>query len=105
LACNSPDTYSGLPYDFTNSNLVITVTVSDIGNAGGGIFLDDDGSTNNGVVFVFGGGGAQGTGVGNSAYWSAPESVKAGRKAMDSGHRRQRCPHCRKWICNEQRRE
>jgi hypothetical protein len=69
---NSPDTYSGLPYDFTNSNLVVTVTVN--GLSDGGIWLDTDGSNQNGIVLVLGGngygGGARGGPAGNSVYRS-----------------------------------
>ena len=50
---NGPETISDLPYVFTNSNLSVTVTVNDVSD--GGIRLDNDGTQNNGVVFVLGG--------------------------------------------------
>jgi hypothetical protein len=69
---NNPTTYSGLPYDYTNSNLVVTVTVNVLSD--GGIWLDTDGSNHNGIVLVLGGngygGGARGGPAGNSVYWS-----------------------------------
>ncbi len=60
---NSPDTYSGLPFDFTNANLSITVTVNNLRDED--IWLDSDGTINNGVLLVLGG-NAQAE---NWAYW------------------------------------
>ena len=51
---NNPDTYSGLPFVF-NNNFLLTVTVN--GLSDGGIWLDTDGSINNGVLLVLGGNG------------------------------------------------
>jgi LPXTG-motif cell wall-anchored protein len=61
---NSPETYSGLPFDFTNSNFALTVTINNLRDEG--IWLNTDGSRNNGVLFV-GGGNAQ---HGDWAYWA-----------------------------------
>ena len=60
---NSPETYSGLPFDFTHANFSLTVTIN--GLRDGGIWLDTDGSRNNGILFVAGGNAQQG----NWAYW------------------------------------
>jgi hypothetical protein len=65
---NSPETYSGLPFDFANSNFSLTVTVN--GLRDGGIWLNTDGSRNNGILFVAGGNGQQG----NWAYWHTFEN-------------------------------
>jgi hypothetical protein len=78
---NSPLTYSALPYNFTNSNLAVTVTLN--GLSDGGIWFDTflTGNTNNtqvmGVLLVLGG-NAYGSGcreptcpgAGNSIYWA-----------------------------------
>jgi hypothetical protein len=60
---NNPETYTGLPFDFANSNFSLTVTINALRDEG--IWLDTDGSRNNGILFVAGGNG----GVGNWAYW------------------------------------
>lgn len=60
---NNPETYSGLPFDFTNSTFSLTVTINSLRDEG--IWLDTDGSRNNGVLLVLGG-NAQ---AGNWAYW------------------------------------
>jgi PEP-CTERM motif len=60
---NSPDTYTGLPYDFTNSNFSLTVTINSLRDEG--IWLDSDGTINNAVLLVLGGNAQQG----NWAYW------------------------------------
>ncbi len=67
---NNPETYSGLPFDFTNSGLLLTVTVNNLSD--GGIWLDTDGSRNNGVLLVLGGNGYGGgnPGGGTWAYWA-----------------------------------
>jgi hypothetical protein len=69
---NSPETISVLPFIFNNSGLSVTVTVN--GLSDGGIRLDNDGTQNNGIVFVLGGngygGGNRSGGAGNSAYWA-----------------------------------
>jgi len=52
---NSPETYSGLPFDFTNQNFQLTVSVNHLSD--GGIWLNTDGSRNNGVLLVLGGNG------------------------------------------------
>ena len=69
---NSPETYSGLPFDFTNQNLRLTVTVNYLSD--GGIWLNTDGSRNNGVLLVLGGNGygygGPGNGGGTWAYWA-----------------------------------
>jgi hypothetical protein len=59
---NSPDTYSGLPFDFTN-NFMLTVTINNLRDEG--IWLDSDGTINNAVLLVLGGNAQQG----NWAYW------------------------------------
>jgi hypothetical protein len=69
---NGPDTYSGLPFVFTNSNnFLVTVTVN--GLSDGGIWLDTDGSINNAILLVLGGNGygfgSGSSGAGNSIYW------------------------------------
>ncbi|MGZ5529064.1 MAG: Ig-like domain-containing protein [Limisphaerales bacterium] len=74
---NSPETYSGLWFNFTNTSFSLTVTISSLRDEG--IWLDTDGSRNNGVLLVLGG-NAQ---AGNWAYWhiaqngslSAPQDV------------------------------
>ncbi len=67
---NSPLTYTGLPFDFTNFT-VTTVAVS-VGDSG--IFLRTDGTNKNGIVLVIGGEGygqgQRGGGAGNSLYFS-----------------------------------
>jgi hypothetical protein len=60
---NNPETYSGLPFDFTNSGFSVTVTINNLRDEG--IWLDTDGSRNNGILLVLGGNG----GIGNWAYW------------------------------------
>ena len=60
---NSPETYSGLPFDFANSNFSLTVTVN--GLKDGSIWLNTDGTRDNGILFVAGGNGQ----TGNQAYW------------------------------------
>ena len=74
---NNPLTYSGLPFDFTNSNLQVTVTVN--GLSDGGIWLDSNGTENNGVLLVLGGNGyglgARGGGAGNSVYWALGTNI------------------------------
>jgi hypothetical protein len=55
---NSPETYSGLPFDFTNSNFSLTITINSLRDEG--IWLDTDGSRNNGILFVAGGNAQQG---------------------------------------------
>src|SRR5207302_7864229 len=60
---NNPDTYSGLPFDFTNSNFCLTVTINNLRDEG--IWLDSDGTINNAILLVLGG-NAQ---TGNWAYW------------------------------------
>jgi hypothetical protein len=68
---NNPPTYTALPYDLSNTNLSLTVTVNAL--ADGGIWLDTDGTNKNGVPLVLGGGsygeGQRGGAAGNSAYW------------------------------------
>jgi hypothetical protein len=59
---NSPDTYSGLPFDFTN-NFMLTVTINNLRDEG--IWLDSDGTINNAVLLVLGGNAQRG----NWAYW------------------------------------
>ena len=60
---NNPDTYTGLPFDFTNSNFSLTVTINSLRDEG--IWLDSDGTINNAVLLVLGGNAQQG----NWAYW------------------------------------
>jgi LPXTG-motif cell wall-anchored protein len=60
---NSPDTYTGLPYDFTNTNFSLTVTINSLRDEG--IWLNSDGTINNAVLLVLGGNAQQG----NWAYW------------------------------------
>ncbi len=66
---NQPPTYSGLPYDF--SNFTLDVTVNNLGD--GGIYLHTDGTSNNGILLVTGGGGygqgQRGGPSGNSIYF------------------------------------
>src|SRR6516165_11946990 len=73
---NSPDTYSGLPYVFSNTNLLVTVTVN--GLSDGGIWLDTDGSISNGILLVLGGNGYgfgnRSGGAGNSIYWHVDQN-------------------------------
>jgi hypothetical protein len=86
---NSPLTYSGLPYDFTNSNLSVTVTVNALGD--GGIWLDTDGTNQNGILLVLGGNGygqgSRGATAGNEAYWHVVQngSVNGGNEVVGSG--------------------
>ena len=70
---DSPFTYSGLPFDFTNSHFSVTVTMT-IGDSG--FWLDTDGTTHNAIGVCF---GCQGYGLsvgpgngisGRAAYWS-----------------------------------
>jgi hypothetical protein len=73
---NVPFTYSGLPFDFTNSHFSVTVTIT-VGDSG--FWLDTDGTTNNAIGVCFGCRGF-GTSVspgdlppfpaGTAAYWS-----------------------------------
>jgi hypothetical protein len=79
IPSNSPLTWSSLPYNFTNSNLSLTVTVN--GLSDGGIWLNSFLTANsnntqvNGVLLVLGG-NAYGAGcrtcagAGNSIYWA-----------------------------------
>jgi len=61
---NGPLTYSGLPFNFLNSDTFsITVTINSLRDEG--IWLDTDGTNQNGVLLVLGGNGQQG----NWAYW------------------------------------
>src|SRR6478672_6143942 len=61
---NGPLTYSGLPCNFLNSDTFsITVTINSLRDEG--IWLDTDGTNQNGVLLVLGGNGQQG----NWAYW------------------------------------
>ena len=60
---NSPDTYTGLPFNFTNSNFSLTVTINSLRDEG--IWLNSDGTINNAVLLVLGGNAQQG----NWAYW------------------------------------
>jgi hypothetical protein len=60
---NNPETYSGLPFNFTNTNFSLTVTINGLRDEG--IWLDTDGTRNNGILLVLGG-NAQ---TGNWAYW------------------------------------
>jgi hypothetical protein len=68
---DAPFTYSGLPFDFTNSHFSVTVTMR-IGDSG--FWLDTDGSTFNSIGICFGCNGFSGIGSpfprGTSAYWS-----------------------------------
>src|SRR5690242_8045104 len=59
---NNPDTYTCLPYDFTN-NFSITVTINALRDEG--IWLDSDGTINNGILLVLGGNAQRG----DWAYW------------------------------------
>ena len=72
---DNPFTYSGLPFDFTNSHFSVTVTLT---IADSGFWLDTDGTTHNAIGICFGCNGFQ-TSVppnlppppaGTSAYWS-----------------------------------
>jgi hypothetical protein len=54
---------SFLPFDLPNSNLSLTVTINDLRDEG--IWLDTNGTHNNGILLVLGGNG----GAGNWAYW------------------------------------
>jgi PEP-CTERM motif len=69
---DSPFTYSGLPFDFTNSHFSITVTIN--GLSDGGFWLDTDGTTHNAIGICFGcqgfGGGNTAFPAGTAAYWS-----------------------------------
>jgi hypothetical protein len=72
---NSPQTWSALPFDFTNSNLMVTVTVNNLSD--GGIYLDSSLTPSGvlGVVLVLGGnaygyGCVTCAGAGNSLYWT-----------------------------------
>ena len=66
---NNPPAYTGLPFQFTNSGLVLTTTVNALADAG--IVLGDPGSNN--LTIILGGDGyGQGTrggGAGNSVYF------------------------------------
>ena len=68
---DSPFTYSGLRFDFTNSQFSVTVTIK-VGDSG--FWLDTDGTTHNAIGICF---GCNGFGHGNttfpagtSSYWS-----------------------------------
>jgi hypothetical protein len=76
---NSPQTWSSLPFDFTNSNLMVTVTVNNLSD--GGIWFDSFLTPNGNNTGVMGvvlalGGNAYGAGcltcagAGNSIYWT-----------------------------------
>jgi hypothetical protein len=76
---DSPFTYSGLPFDFTNSHFSITVTIK-IGDSG--FWLDTDGTTHNAIGICFGCNGfglsvgnGPGFPAGTSAYWSVIHMV------------------------------
>ena len=61
---NAPLTYSGLPFDFLNSDTIsATVTINSLRDEG--IWLDTDGTNQNGILLVLGGNAQQG----NWAYW------------------------------------
>jgi hypothetical protein len=60
---NNPDTYTGLPFDFKNTNFSLTVTINSLRDEG--IWLDSNGTINNAVLLVLGGNAQQG----NWAYW------------------------------------
>jgi hypothetical protein len=61
---NGPLTYSGLPFNFLNSDTFsITVTINSLRDEG--IWLDTDGTNQNGILLVLGGNAQQG----NWAYW------------------------------------
>jgi PEP-CTERM motif len=72
---DSPFTYSGLPFDFTNSHFSVTVTIT-VGDSG--FWLDTDGTTHNAIGICFGCNGfglsvppnLPGFPAGTSAYWS-----------------------------------
>jgi len=52
---NHPVANSFLPFDLSNNNLVVTTTVNALGD--GGIWVDSDGTGQNGILLVLGGGG------------------------------------------------
>jgi len=58
---NNPETYSGLPFVFTNSNFSLTVTINNLRDEG--IWLDTDGSRDNGILLVLGGNAQAGIGL------------------------------------------
>lgn len=72
---DNPFTYSGLPFDFTNSHFSVTVTLT---IADSGFWLDTDGTTHNAIGICFGCNGFHtalppnlpGPPAGTSAYWS-----------------------------------
>jgi hypothetical protein len=68
---DNPFTYSGLPFDFTNSNFSVTVTIK-VGDSG--FWLNTDGTTHSAIGICFGcqgfGHGATGFPAGTAAYWS-----------------------------------
>src|SRR5262245_41229540 len=72
---NSPQKWSALPFDFTNSNLMVTVTVNNLSD--GGIWFDSSLTPSGvmGVVLALGGnaygyGCVTCAGAGNSIYWT-----------------------------------
>ena len=68
---DNPFTYSGLPFDFTNSHFSVTVTLT-VGDSG--FWLNTDGTTHSAIGICFGcqgfGHGATGFPAGTAAYWS-----------------------------------
>jgi Ca2+-binding RTX toxin-like protein len=66
---NGPLTYSGLPFDLLNTDTFsITVTINSLRDEG--IWLDTDGTNQNGVLLVLGGNAQRG----NWAYWHVVQS-------------------------------
>ena len=81
---NGPQTWSALPFDFTNSNLMVTVTVNNLSD--GGIYLDSSLTPSGvlGVVLELGGnaygyGCVTCPGAGNSLYWTVGPSYYISR--------------------------
>ena len=68
---NNPLANTFLPFALSNNSLVVTTTVNALGD--GGIWLDSDGTGQNGILFIFGGGGygngTRGGPAGTEAYW------------------------------------
>jgi hypothetical protein len=68
---NGPLANSFLTFDLSNASFVLTTTVNALGD--GGIWLDSDGTGQNGILLVLGGGGygngARGGPAGTEAYW------------------------------------
>jgi hypothetical protein len=68
---NNPLASTFLPFDLSNSSLVVTTTVNALGD--GGIWIDSDGTGQNGILLVLGGGGygngTRGGPAGTEAYW------------------------------------